>query len=99
MGGDEFVMLIAGGDPEELESKVETHARGRSQGRRDHARTLRTVAQRRHRQLIPKTAPMPSNLLAEADRRMYKNKRARRKATVLHLEPPIPSPEIQAAAS
>jgi diguanylate cyclase (GGDEF)-like protein len=79
MGGDEFVMLIPGGDDEELARKVEA---------------MRSVV-RNAGEITPEPCPLSlsvgvayypadgadaEELLAEADRRMYKSKRQRKKA-------------------
>jgi diguanylate cyclase (GGDEF)-like protein len=92
MGGDEFVMLIPGNDPVHLELKIET---------------LRNVV-RKAGDVTPEPCPLSlsvgvarfpadgadaEELLAEADRRMYKNKRSRRKSNLIPLD------EVTAAAS
>ncbi len=99
MGGDEFVMLIAGGDPVNLETKIEA---------------MRCVV-RKAGEITPEPCPLSlsvgvatypedgtdaEELLAEADRRMYKNKRSRRKANLIPLDAAVvQEPEITAAAS
>jgi diguanylate cyclase (GGDEF)-like protein/putative nucleotidyltransferase with HDIG domain len=86
MGGDEFVILIPGGSVEELEDKIDR---------------MRTVA-RHAGDSTPEPSPLSmsvgvatypedgsdaEDLLAEADRRMYKSKRMRKKsATIASLE-------------
>ena len=51
-------------------------------------------------QPIPKTAPTPRSCLAEADRRMYKSKRSRRKANLIPIDATaVPPTEITAAVS
>jgi diguanylate cyclase (GGDEF)-like protein len=98
MGGDEFVMLITG-DPAGLEAKVEA---------------MRAVV-RKAGEITPEHCPLSlsvgvatfpedgadaEELLAEADRRMYKSKRSRRKANLIPIDATaIVAPEISVAAS
>jgi diguanylate cyclase (GGDEF)-like protein/putative nucleotidyltransferase with HDIG domain len=85
LGGDEFVLLIPGADIEELDHKMER---------------MRTVA-RRAGELTPEPCSLSLSfglavypddgtdaefLLAEADRRMYKSKRQRKKLATVPLE-------------
>ncbi len=90
MGGDEFVLLIPGEAGEELELKIDL---------------LRSVA-RRAGDSTPEPSPLSmsvgvaiypddgddaEDLLAEADRRMYKSKRLRKKsAQIAPAEPHVP---------
>jgi len=101
MGGDEFVMLIAGGEAGDLETKIES---------------MRTVV-RKAGEITPEpcilslsvgVATYPEDgadaeeLLAEADRRMYKSKISRRKSNLIALEqaaPPASTPDFRVAAS
>jgi len=99
MGGDEFVMLIAGGDPGDLETKIES---------------MRSVV-RKAGEVTPEPCPLSlsvgvatypedgadaEELLAEADRRMYKSKRSRRKANLIPIDATaVPPTEITAAVS
>jgi diguanylate cyclase (GGDEF)-like protein/putative nucleotidyltransferase with HDIG domain len=87
LGGDEFVMLIANGDPEDLEAKIE--------GMRTVVRMAGGITPEPTALSLsigmasyPEDGEDAEELLAEADRRMYKNKRLRKKerATVLHIE-------------
>jgi diguanylate cyclase (GGDEF)-like protein/putative nucleotidyltransferase with HDIG domain len=93
MGGDEFVMLIAGGDEESLDRKVEA---------------MRAVV-RKAGEIAPEPCPLSlsvgvahypedgsdaEELLAEADRRMYKNKRLRKKANGAHGAPAEDAPPV-----
>ena len=89
MGGDEFVMLIPGGNGEELERKIDR---------------MRAVARKRAGDSTPEPSALSmsvgvatypddgtdaEDLLAEADRRMYKSKRLRKKpAPVIAVEAP-----------
>jgi diguanylate cyclase (GGDEF)-like protein len=97
MGGDEFVILIPGGSPEDLEARIDR---------------MRTVAKRAG-DTTPEPTPMSmsvgvatypedgsdaEDLLAEADRRMYKSKRMRKKSsTVATVE--IDTPSVVASIS
>jgi diguanylate cyclase (GGDEF)-like protein/putative nucleotidyltransferase with HDIG domain len=113
-GGNEFVVLIAGASPGDLETRIEA---------------MRSVV-RKAGEITPEPCPLSlsvgvaiyprdgedaEELLAESDRRMYKNKRARHKANLISLNAalleggvleggvregvPAPEPEITAAAS
>jgi len=95
MGGDEFVLLIPGELGEELELKIDQ---------------MRTVAKRAG-ESTPEPSPLSmsvgvaiypddggdaEDLLAEADRRMYKSKRMRKKSAQVI---PIENPQVTVAAS
>jgi diguanylate cyclase (GGDEF)-like protein len=90
MGGDEFVVLIPGGDGDALDSRIERI--------RDVARLAgETTPEPCHLSLSVGIAIYPQDgadaeeLLAESDRRMYKSKRLRKKqpAPMLTAEPVI----------
>ena len=99
MGGDEFVMLVAGGAETELERKIEAM--------RDVARSAGEITPEPSTlslsvgvAVYPHDGTDAEELLAEADRRMYKSKRTRRKSNVIALESGAPpASEITAAAS
>jgi diguanylate cyclase (GGDEF)-like protein/putative nucleotidyltransferase with HDIG domain len=95
MGGDEFVLLISGDNPEELECKIEGM---RSVVRRAGEVTPEPslLAMSVGVATYPEDGTDAEELLAEADRRMYKNKRQRKKdrAAVIPIEP-----HVTAAAS
>jgi diguanylate cyclase (GGDEF)-like protein/putative nucleotidyltransferase with HDIG domain len=109
LGGDEFVMLIPSVDEEELESKVErmrvvTRKAGEATPEPSSLSISVGIAN------FPEDGTDAEQLLAEADRRMYKGKRLRKKerASVVsmhaaaHSPEPLPeenAPEITAAAS
>jgi diguanylate cyclase (GGDEF)-like protein/putative nucleotidyltransferase with HDIG domain len=86
MGGDEFVLLIPGGDPEALEARLERIcavvrlAGGTTPEPCDLSLSVGVA-------LYPKDGAGAEELLAEADRRMYKGKRLRKKV----LAPPEPA--------
>ncbi len=86
MGGDEFVILVSGGTDEELDAKIDR---------------VRVVA-RKAGDTTPEPSPLSmsvgvavypedgkdaEDLLAEADRRMYKSKRLRKKVVTLETGP------------
>jgi diguanylate cyclase (GGDEF)-like protein/putative nucleotidyltransferase with HDIG domain len=79
MGGDEFVMLISGGDDEALERKVEAmRAVVRNAGEiTPEPSSLSLSVGVAH---YPADGADAEELLAEADRRMYKSKRLRKKS-------------------
>jgi diguanylate cyclase (GGDEF)-like protein len=94
MGGDEFVLLIPGAKGEELDLKIER---------------LRTVAKRAGDTTpepsvlsmsvgvatYPDDGSDAEDLLAEADRRMYKSKRLRKKsASVVAAESQVPAAAV-----
>jgi diguanylate cyclase (GGDEF)-like protein/putative nucleotidyltransferase with HDIG domain len=103
-GGNEFVMLVAGGDPGDLETKIEG---------------IRSVVWKAG-EIAPEPCPLSlsvgvamcpqdgvdaEELLAESDRRMYKNKRASHKANLTALDAALidggvaSEPKITVAAS
>ena len=99
MGGDEFVMLVAGGVEEDLDRKIERmRAVVREAGEitpEPSALSLSVGVA-----IYPRDGSDAEDLLGEADRRMYKSKRARRKHSVIPLDPgSIESPGITATAS
>jgi diguanylate cyclase (GGDEF)-like protein/putative nucleotidyltransferase with HDIG domain len=88
MGGDEFVMLIAGGDSESIDSKVDAMravVRNAGQITPEPCVLSLSVGVANY----PEDGADAEELLAEADRRMYKNKRMRKKAGP---ETPAPAP-------
>jgi diguanylate cyclase (GGDEF)-like protein len=97
MGGDEFVLLIPAGWPDDLEAKVEAM---RDVVRKAGAETPEPcilslslgVAR------FPMDGSGAEELLAEADRRMYKNKRMRRKERPAVVEIEGQSLEIRGSA-
>jgi diguanylate cyclase (GGDEF)-like protein/putative nucleotidyltransferase with HDIG domain len=99
MGGDEFVMLVANGDTRALDAKIE--------GMRDLVRKAGEITPEPCALSLsvgvatyPEDGEDAEELLAEADRRMYKSKRARRKSAVAPIAPVAPPPsEVIAAAS
>ncbi|MDE3197566.1 MAG: diguanylate cyclase [Acidobacteriota bacterium] len=99
MGGDEFVVLIPGSDEAELERKIDAIrevARAAGEITPEPCALSLSVGVA----IYPHDGTDAEALLAEADRRMYKSKRARRKAHVIPLEPgSVPSSEITAAVS
>jgi len=93
MGGDEFVLLISGDNPEELECKIESmRAVVRRAGEVTPEPSLLSMSV--GVATFPEDGTDAEELLAEADRRMYKNKRQRKKAAVIPMEP-----HVTAAAS
>ncbi len=95
MGGDEFVMLIQGGNDDELEAKID---RMRSVARKAGDSTPEPVplSMSVGIAIYPGDGKDAEDLLAEADRRMYKSKRLRKKAA---LAAGIESPQAVAAVS
>jgi diguanylate cyclase (GGDEF)-like protein/putative nucleotidyltransferase with HDIG domain len=95
MGGDEFVLLIPGDMGEELESKIDLMrlvAKHAGDSTPEPAALSMSVGVA----IYPDDGGDAEDLLAEADRRMYKSKRLRKKApTVAAPEPSI----VSAAAS
>jgi diguanylate cyclase (GGDEF)-like protein/putative nucleotidyltransferase with HDIG domain len=85
MGGDEFVMLIAGGDKDDLELKVEgMRAVVRKAGEiTPEPSALSLSVGVAH---YPADGTDAEELLAEADRRMYKSKRMRKKTILAPLD-------------
>jgi diguanylate cyclase (GGDEF)-like protein/putative nucleotidyltransferase with HDIG domain len=95
MGGDEFVLLIPGANVEELELKID---RMRAVAKRagDSTPEPSALSMSVGVATYPDDAMDAEALLAEADRRMYKSKRLRKKApAVVSIEPP----QVTAAAS
>jgi diguanylate cyclase (GGDEF)-like protein/putative nucleotidyltransferase with HDIG domain len=95
MGGDEFVLLISGDNPEELDFKIDSmRAVVRRAGEVTPEPSL--LAMSVGVATYPEDGTDAEELLAEADRRMYKNKRQRKKdrAAVIPIEP-----HVTAAAS
>ncbi len=95
MGGDEFVLLIPGANSEELDLKID---RMRIVAKRAGDSTPEPSALSMSVGLAcyPDDAKDAEDLLAEADRRMYKSKRLRKKTgSVVSIE----SPQVTVAAS
>ena len=92
MGGDEFVMLIPNPETESLEQKVDAMRRvvleaGDTTPEPSALSLSVGVA------IYPEDGVEAEQLLAEADRRMYKSKRARRKgAPVIAMDAPLVEP-------
>ncbi|MDP9053767.1 MAG: diguanylate cyclase [Acidobacteriota bacterium] len=86
MGGDEFVILIPRGTPEELEAKIDLmRAVARRAG--DSTPEPSSLSMSVGVSTYPEDGSDAEDLLAEADRRMYKSKRLRKKsATIAALE-------------
>jgi diguanylate cyclase (GGDEF)-like protein len=95
MGGDEFVLLIPGAKGEELDLKLE---RMRSVAKRagDSTPEPSDLSMSVGVATYPDDGSDAEDLLAEADRRMYKSKRLRKKAAAVIA---IESAQITAAAS
>ncbi|HTA44197.1 MAG TPA: HD domain-containing phosphohydrolase [Bryobacteraceae bacterium] len=95
MGGDEFVILVPGGTMEELELKIDrmrTMARKAGDSTPEPSQLSMSVGVA----IYPDDGKDAEDLLAEADRRMYKSKRLRKKGVpVMALE----SNPLTAAAS
>jgi diguanylate cyclase (GGDEF)-like protein len=100
MGGDEFVMLIPGGEAEALEAKIDgMRALVKSAGEitpEPCALSLSVGVA-----TFPEDGSDAEELLAEADRRMYKTKRLRKKASIIGIDafpreegPPAEPPQI-----
>ncbi len=81
MGGDEFVVLLPGVDPEDVDA---TSSRISVSVVREVGRELfagrHANGQRRRSATFPADGNDAEQLLAEADRRMYKEKRAHKQA-------------------
>jgi diguanylate cyclase (GGDEF)-like protein/putative nucleotidyltransferase with HDIG domain len=97
LGGDEFVMLVPASDDEEMAHKIErmrnvTRKAGESTPEPSVLSISVGIAN------FPEDGTDAEQLLAEADRRMYKGKRQRKKdrASVVSMELPAHSPEILA---
>jgi diguanylate cyclase (GGDEF)-like protein/putative nucleotidyltransferase with HDIG domain len=93
MGGDEFVILIPGGDDEELEIKID---RLRSVARMagDSTPEPSPLSMSVGVAIYPDDGKDAEDLLAEADRRMYKSKRLRKKGIPAV---PLESPHVIAS--
>jgi diguanylate cyclase (GGDEF)-like protein/putative nucleotidyltransferase with HDIG domain len=88
MGGDEFVLLIPGGNVDEIELKID---RMRQVAKRagDSTPEPCLLSMSIGVATYPDDGSDAEDLLAEADRRMYKSKRQRKKtASVVSIEPP-----------
>ena len=88
MGGDEFVILVSGGNDEELDTKIERmRAVARKAG--DSTPEPSALSMSVGVATYPDDGKDAEDLLAEADRRMYKSKRLRKKPTpVIAVEAP-----------
>ena len=88
MGGDEFVILVSGGNDEELDTKIERmRAVARKAG--DSTPEPSALSMSVGVAIYPDDGKDAEDLLAEADRRMYKSKRLRKKpAPVIAVEAP-----------
>jgi diguanylate cyclase (GGDEF)-like protein len=88
MGGDEFVVLISGRAVEELEETIDRmQAVAREAG--DTTPEPSTLSMSVGVAIFPEDGVDAETLLAEADRRMYKGKRMRKKDRgSIHVEPP-----------
>lgn len=95
MGGDEFVLLIPSAQGEDLEIKIDRlRAVARLAGDSTPEPSVLSISV--GVSTYPEDGSDAEQLLAEADRRMYKSKRLRKKgATVLAIE----APQVTAAAS
>jgi diguanylate cyclase (GGDEF)-like protein len=96
MGGDEFVVLISGRGVEELEETIDRmRAVAREAG--DTTPEPSALSMSVGVAIYPEDGADAESLLAEADRRMYKGKRMRKKerGSIHSIEPP----HITAAAS
>jgi diguanylate cyclase (GGDEF)-like protein/putative nucleotidyltransferase with HDIG domain len=96
MGGDEFVMLIPGGNDEELELKID-RMRGVAKQAGDSTPEPTTLSMSVGVAVFPEDGADSEDLLAEADRRMYKSKRMRKKAAMPALA--AEGPHVPVAAS
>jgi diguanylate cyclase (GGDEF)-like protein len=87
MGGDEFVLLIPGGNGDELEGKIDLmRAVARRAG--DTTPEPSALSMSVGVAAYPEDGADAEGLLAEADRRMYKSKRLRKKgAPAVSIEP------------
>src|SRR5580698_1912239 len=95
MGGDEFVILSSGGNDEELDAKID---RMRSVAKKagDSTPEPSALSMSVGVAIYPEDGKDAEDLLAEADRRMYKSKRLRKKSPpAVSLE----SPPLTAAVS
>jgi diguanylate cyclase (GGDEF)-like protein/putative nucleotidyltransferase with HDIG domain len=95
MGGDEFVLLIPGEIGEDLESKIDqmrSIARRAGESTPEPTQLSMSVGVA----IYPDDGGDAEDLLAEADRRMYKSKRMRKKSAQVI---PIENPQVTVAAS
>jgi diguanylate cyclase (GGDEF)-like protein/putative nucleotidyltransferase with HDIG domain len=94
MGGDEFVILISSGNDEELDLKID---RLRSVARKagDSTPEPTSLSMSVGVAIYPEDGKDAEDLLAEADRRMYKSKRLRKKGASVT---PLETPPLAAAA-
>ncbi len=92
MGGDEFVILVPGGANEELETKID-RMRNIARKAGDSTPEPTSLSMSVGVAFYPEDGKDAEDLLAEADRRMYKSKRLRKKAVpLLALESnPLPA--------
>lgn len=95
MGGDEFVILSSGGNDEELDAKID---RMRSVARKagDSTPEPSALSMSVGIAIYPEDGKDAEDLLAEADRRMYKSKRLRKKGVPAVS---VDSPPLTAAVS
>jgi diguanylate cyclase (GGDEF)-like protein/putative nucleotidyltransferase with HDIG domain len=93
MGGDEFVILVSGGNDDELDAKIERmRAVARKAG--DSTPEPSTLSMSVGVAMFPDDGKDAEDLLAEADRRMYKSKRLRKKPMPIAAAveaPPVPA--------
>jgi diguanylate cyclase (GGDEF)-like protein/putative nucleotidyltransferase with HDIG domain len=85
LGGDEFVMLVPGGRPDGLEPLIErmrSAARSAGETTPEPCNLSLSIGIANY----PEDGTDAEGLLAEADRRMYKNKHLRRKASVISID-------------
>jgi diguanylate cyclase (GGDEF)-like protein/putative nucleotidyltransferase with HDIG domain len=88
MGGDEFVMLVPGDNPEELELKIDRmRAVARNGG--DSTPEPSALSMSIGVAMYPVDGLDAEELLAEADRRMFKSKRLRKKERASVIEIPV----------
>jgi diguanylate cyclase (GGDEF)-like protein len=95
MGGDEFVILISGGDDDELDLKIDQM---RSVARKAGESTPEPTALSMSVGVAtyPEDGKDAEDLLAEADRRMYKSKRLRKKGVPMST---VEAPPLAATAT
>jgi diguanylate cyclase (GGDEF)-like protein len=99
LGGDEFVMLIPGADEDELERKIDRMRNvARKAGEATPEPSVLSISVGIAN--FPEDGTDAEQLLAEADRRMYKGKRQRKKdrASVVPMQVPMPPPEVLSGA-
>jgi diguanylate cyclase (GGDEF)-like protein len=93
MGGDEFVVLIPGGYDEDLEIKIE-RMRSVARNAGDSTPEPSLLSMSMGVAIYPQDGKDAEHLLAEADRRMYKSKRLRKKGI-----PAVPQESPHATAA